>query len=131
MKKDLPESIKEVGFDFNWSNPKVWALTLPTEDIPIADLVWHFEYPFIWPLPDGYDEVTPNQVMDDPDTFKDEYQRTLDADISYPIDIMFWKNRWLILDGLHRLMKQYLNHAETVQVRKVPQSFIPQILKDL
>ena len=54
----------------------------------------------------------------------------MQADINYPIDIMFWKKRWLILDGLHRLMKQAIEGRQTVQVRKIPESAIPLITKE-
>lgn len=129
MKNNLPDIIHEVGFDFNWSNPKVWALDLPAEDMEISQLIWHFDYPFIWPIPEGRNSLTPYEVLKNPELFNDEYIRTINADISFPIDVMFWKEKWLILDGLHRLMKQYINGDQTVQVRKVPKSMVPLILK--
>lgn len=53
----------------------------------------------------------------------------MDSDISYPLDIMNWKGRWLLLDGLHRLAKHYLLNNKTIKVRKVPTEKIPNILK--
>ena len=50
------------------------------------------------------------------------------ADLSHPIDIMENKGRWLILDGLHRLMKATIQEESTVQVRKIPREKIPEIL---
>ncbi len=32
MKKVLPKIIQEVGFDFHWSERKVWKLNYPTEN---------------------------------------------------------------------------------------------------
>ena len=52
------------------------------------------------------------------------------ADLKYPIDIMENKGRWLILDGLNRLMKAYLLKMKTVKVRIIPRDKIPEILKD-
>ena len=130
MKQDLPTIIHEIGFDFNWRNQKVWALDVPAEEIPISELSWLLEHPFIWPIPAGYDKVTPHEVMRDPHKYPGEYERMQQADTKYPIDIMFWKNRWLILDGIHRLMKLSLEGAKTIQVRKIPQSAIPLIRDD-
>lgn len=130
MKYDLPAIIHEIGFDFNWNNSKVWQLDVPVEDMFIDELIWHFDYPFIWPIPDGHKEVTPRQVIEHPKKFPHEYQRTINADVSFPIDIMFCKNKWLILDGLHRLMKQASAGDKVVKVRKIPHSAIPQIRKD-
>ena len=68
--------------------------------------------------------------MDQPDNYPGEYRRTLQADTNWPIDIMRWRGRWVILDGLHRLMKQSLAGADTVRVRKIPTKAIPLILRN-
>lgn len=130
MSRELPDIIKEVGFDFSWDERKVWELNVPAEEMPIHELTWHFDVPFIWSKPDGYYDVNPSEVIDHPDQHPEEYERTMRADTAHPIDIMFWKKRWLILDGLHRLMKQAVQDAEVVQVRKIPESAIPLIRKD-
>ncbi len=126
MNKELPQIIKDVGFDFSWSEEKVWALNVPVEDMDIKELEWHFEIPF-WSTPNGFYDLTPNQVLDKPEIHKDEFERILKADINYPLDIMFWKNRWLLLDGLHRLVKLKQQNTETIKVRKIPVDFISKI----
>lgn len=128
--RQLPRIIQEVGFDFNWDEQKVWKLDVPTEEMPITELTWHFDVPFIWSKPGGYYDVNPSEVIESPDQYPEEYERTMQSDTNYPIDIMLWKKRWLILDGLHRLMKQAIQGKEVVQVRKIPESAIPQIVKD-
>ena len=65
--------------------------------------------------------------MTHPTRHPEEYARTMRADTSYPIDIMYNKNRWLILDGLHRLMKSVEAGATEVIVRKIPRERIPEI----
>lgn len=129
MKSHLPDIIKRVGFDFDWDERKVWELDYPTEEMPIAELVWHFDIPFLLSKPNGH-YVASRQVMDQPDKYPGEYRRTLQADTSWPIDIMSWRGRWVILDGLHRLMKQSLAGADTVRVRKIPTEAIPLILRN-
>lgn len=130
MSRELPAIIKEVGFDFSWDEQKVWTLDAPTEEMPIEELVWHFDIPFIWSKPDGYYDVTPNEVISHPEQYVEEYERTMQAETAYPIDIMFWKKRWLILDGLHRLMRQTIEGNDVVQVRKIPKTAIPLIIKE-
>lgn len=128
--RELPEIIKEVGFDFNWDERKVWELDAPTEEISIEELTWHFDIPFIWSKPDGYYDVNPSEVIEHPELHPEEYERTMLANTAHPIDIMFWRKHWLILDGLHRLMRQAIEGKEVVQVRKIPESAIPLIRKD-
>lgn len=127
---ELPDIIKEVGFDFSWDERKVWELDVPEEEMSIDELTWHFDVPFIWSKPNGYYDVNPREVIEHPDQHTEEYERTMQSDTNYPLDIMYWKERWLILDGLHRLMKQAIQGAESVRVRKIPKEAIPLILKD-
>ncbi len=122
----MPEIIKEVGFDFHWEEEKVWALDLPVEDMPITDLEWHFDIPF-WFLPGGYYDLKPREVIENPKKHLLEYGRTMASDLTYPLDIMYWKGRWLLLDGLHRLVKAYILGWKTIKVRKVPSESIPAI----
>ena len=126
--KVIPKIIKEVGFDFSWSDNKVWALDYPVEEILLSDLAWHFEIPF-WDFLDGNYNLSPNQVISDPVKFEVEYNRTMKADLSYPIDIMENKGRWLILDGLHRLVKAKILGQDKVSVRKIPRTDILKIKK--
>lgn len=125
-KRVIPNIIKEVGFDFHWEEEKVWALDLPVEDIPISDLEWHFDIPF-WFKQGGYYDLKPREVIENPKEHVWEYGRTMSADLTYPLDIMFWKGKWLLLDGLHRLVKAYVLGHKTVKVRKVPTDKIPLI----
>lgn len=123
-----PKIIQDVGFDFSWSEEKVWALDIPDEDMGITDLTWHFDLPF-WNKPGGYYDLKPNEVLANPGTYREEFARTMKADLSHPLDIMFWKNRWLLLDGLHRLVKAKNLGMEKVKVRKIDPKYIPLIKK--
>lgn len=102
--KKLPKIIKDVGFDFNWKEEKVWALDIPVKEMDIKKLEWHFEIPF-WNTPGGYYDLKPCDVLANPQKYKEEFKRTMKADLKHPLDIMFWKSKWLLLDGLHRLVK--------------------------
>ena len=59
--------------------------------------------------------------------YKEEYSRTMKADLSHPIDIMKNKGRWLVLDGLHRLVKLAILGEKKVKVRIIPREKIPEI----
>lgn len=125
--KEIPQIIKDVGFDFDWSEPKVWTLEVPTEEIGIDELTWHFDIPFLWE--NGIYNLKPQEVIDNPKAHREEYERAMKADTSHPIDIMENKGRWLILDGLHRLMKLYISGEKVIKVRKISREKIPEILE--
>jgi len=119
---DIPEVIKSVGFDFHWSEEKVWGLDIPVEQMDIKELIWHFDIPF-W----GHYQLKPIDVINNPSEYEEEYKRIMDSDLKYPLDIMFWKERWLLLDGLHRLTKASILGMKTINVRKIPQEDISKI----
>lgn len=127
MAEKIPQIIKDVGFDFNWAEEKVWALKIPVEEMDISELTWHFDIPFLWEK-DDYD-LKPQEVINNPEAHKSEYDRTMRASLAYPIDIMENKGRWLILDGLHRLMKASVLGMKKVRVRRVSRELIPKIVK--
>ena len=128
MPHKLPTMIKKVGFDFHWSNRKVWKVKAPVVEMSIKKLEWMFDIPFWW-TKGSYYNLSPNQVIANPKKYSYEYKRTMKADLKYPIDIMFYKGRWLILDGLHRLVKAKLLGMKVVKVRKIPKSKVRDILK--
>jgi hypothetical protein len=129
MKKDIPDIIKQVGFDFEWEEEKVWKLHVPVEEMDINELTWHFDIPFHWHGGQVY-ILKSKEVIDNPDKYKEEYERIMKAELKYPIDIMQNKGRWVILDGLHRLIKAYIQGSKLVRVRKIPRDMIPEITKD-
>ena len=119
--------IKDVGFDFDWSNEKVWRLDVPVTEMDIEELTWHFDVPFHRNEGVPY-ALTSREIIENPDKYAEEYERTMRSELKYPIDIMENKGRWLILDGLHRLMKAYIQGARRVNVRMIPREKISEIL---
>lgn len=126
MNEIIPKIILDVGFDFDWDEKKVWKLNIPVKTMPTGELTWHFEMPFLW-VNGGVYNLTPKEVINNPEKYPQEYQRTLKADLSHPIDIMENKGRWLILDGLHRLMLASIKGLMEVNVRIIPRNKISEI----
>ena len=120
-----------VGLDFgNWDDEKLWVLNVPTTKMDIAELLWHFSVPF-WPNDSGDRwTVTPWEAIHKEPGSTHEQAKIKKADLVYPIDILENKGKWLVLDGLHRLAKSYLQHQEKVTVRKIPRTRLPEILID-
>jgi hypothetical protein len=121
------ELIKEVGFDFDWDERKVWQLHEPVTTMHVSELDWHIDIPF-WDKNGGTYNLSPRDVINHPELHPIEYERILKSDSSHPLDVMENKGRWLLLDGLHRLTKQVLGGKEQVRVRIIPRSRIPEIL---
>lgn len=117
---------KEHSFDLPFwrDNNKLWALKVPVETIDISELLWIFNLPF-WEDGEGNIVITPREVMNNMDEFPYHKEKIKNCDTSYPLDIMKnKKGKWLTLDGLHRLVKLYLNHKKRIKVRKIPPELI-------
>jgi hypothetical protein len=126
MRKKKPDIIKEINFDFRWDNKKVWHLDEPVENMEISELDWLFDIP-LWHSPGGYYDFKPIWVIENPGKYPERYKRIMEANLDWPIDIMEWKGRWLLLDGLHRLTKAKILGRKKVKVRKIPKTRIPEI----
>lgn len=126
-RSDVPSIIKKVGFDFYWSNSKVWKVKAPVTKMPIQKLEFMFTLP-LWNNGNKRYALLPSEVIEHPEKHRTEYKRVIKADLRYPIDIMFNKGRWLILDGLHRLVKAKVLGYKTVKVRKIPYSKTKEIV---
>lgn len=127
---EWPEVIKEHGFDFRWDEEKVWVLDVPVEDMDVAELEWILDMPF-WTDGNAPYNLTAREVITSPEKYPEHKKRYEESDTNYPIDIMKnLKDKWLILDGLHRLVKLVIEGNAVVKVRKVSRDLIPQILKD-
>ncbi|HBK33982.1 TPA: hypothetical protein DEP34_02050 [Candidatus Uhrbacteria bacterium] len=118
-----------VGLDFgNWEEEKIWALDLPVVEMDIADLIWHFDAPF-WPSDHGERwAITPWDVIHEKEGTLNEQKNMEHADLKYPIDILQNKDRWLILDGIHRLAKSYKLGYSKVNVRMIPREKLSEII---
>ena len=134
MEKEIyvdPEH-KEHSFDLPFwrDNNKLWALEVPSEEMDINELTWMLDIPF-WEDEDGNIVITPNEVINNLDEYPYHKEKINNCDTSYPIDIMKnKKDKWAILDGLHRLVKMFLNNESKIIVRKIPPEMINLTAKD-
>jgi len=120
--------IDKEWFGFEWSDQKVWELDVEEETMALEQLEWHLDIP-LWEYQGQEYSVTPREVIREPDRHRRHFSKIIESDLSHPVDIMWWKSRWLILDGVHRLAKLVHEGANAVRIRKIPQSAIPSIKK--
>ena len=102
----MPEALREVFPPYRWQLAKLWELDLKVEPVEIADLVWMFDLP-LWQLEGERFRVTPHQVAETPMNFRAHYQRVMDADLDFPINLVAYRGRLVVLDGVHRLLKAH------------------------
>lgn len=116
----LPDSLRGVILDFRWDLDRLHALRLPVQEMPTADLGWHLELPF-WAADGRPFQVTPREVAADPDRHRQQWERTMAADLRHPLNGYLGSGgRVTILDGVHRLLQATLIRQPTVRIRILP-----------
>lgn len=123
-----PPELEPFFVHFDWDNQRLWTLELPVEDFCVEALRWHLALPW-WKGTAGWFTVRPADVLAEPRRYPDQYARTLNADVRYPLHVTMNDGRWTIMDGIHRLAKAALLELEVVPVRKVPRAAYPQIAR--
>lgn len=117
------EVVERYWYSIDWDVEALWALELPVEDFPVSELLWHLDVP-LWPADGVGYRLSPRRVIAAPEIHRVEFDRMRAADARYPIEITYHLERWMILDGVHRLLKAFVAGAETIRVRKVPRKFL-------
>jgi hypothetical protein len=87
----------------------------------VSQLEWLLELPW-WRGNGRAFAVSPLQVALSPDSYPDQYARTLKADLRRPLHVTPRARRWVVLDGIHRLLKAELQGLDKIRVKRLPQS---------
>lgn len=102
----MPDPVRAAFPPYRWQLEKLWELDLKVEPVETADLIWMFDLP-LWQLDGDRFKVTPNQVAATPMNYRAHYQRVMDADLDFPINLVAYRGRLVVLDGVHRLLKAH------------------------
>lgn len=124
MRKDLPSIIEKVWYAFDWNAEDLWALDLKAEPFPLARLEWMLDIP-AFPFEERPYVLAPRDVLRQPTRYHVEYRRVVEASLVFPIEITWLRGRWVILDGVHRMMKAHEAQHTQIMVRKVPRRLLP------
>jgi hypothetical protein len=125
----VPAELHGVLCDFVWDADKLRRLPLLVDTATVDSLRWHLDLPY-WRHDGKPFQITPAQVKADPARYREQYQRTMAADLSYPLDLLFRSDRWVILDGVHRLLKADVLGLSQIGVRPLPAAMLPLILQE-
>lgn len=120
-----PDSIN-IGFHADES--KLWAVDIPVEEIPISEIEYNLDIPYL--EKEGTDDwnLTIRMLINNLEKEPTHAEKVKKADLQYPIDIYLHKDKWILLDGVHRLAKAVLKGQERIKVRRVSEK-IAQITK--
>lgn len=121
---DIPPPLRGWLLPIDWARERLWALDLPHRRLAIEKLRWHLDLP--WWRHDGvWFQVTPREFLAHPAAHPEHADRVANADLTYPLHVVLRRQRWLILDGIHRLVKaQLLGLTEVVVAPLTPMDIV-------
>lgn len=119
---EVPPELVGIVLDVEWDRDRLHALELPAEAVAIEELRWQLDLRW-WKHDERHFAVAPNEVRADRARYARQWERTLAADLAYPIHLVETApSRWTILDGVHRLLKaDVLMHSHVRAVRVPPE----------
>ncbi len=101
---EIPSALGRWLVPIEWDRERLWALDLPRGRLQLDELRWHFDLPW-WRHDSVWFQVTPREFLADPTGHPEHADRVANADLCYPLHIIRRRERWLILDGIHRLAR--------------------------
>jgi hypothetical protein len=125
--RKMPPVMQALLPNVMWDREKLHQLVVPVSELPLASLRWQLDLPW-WRDGDRRFAVTPNQVRHDPERHAVHWRRILDADLAFPIDLL-QRERLVILDGVHRLLKADILEMSTVPVRVLDEARFAEIVE--
>lgn len=97
-----------------WKLDRLWCLQLPVRRLGVEQFAWLLDLP-LWQRDGVRFQVTPRQVLDDPDGFPDHLRRVMDSDLAHPIHAVGHNGRRVVLDGFHRLAKATIERRSQIE----------------
>ena len=119
-----PKILTDAGLSMFVDTVKLRELPLPVSEIDIDQLLWHFDMP-VWSK-DGTDgwNLTPWEAIRKESGSTIHQKRIEDADFSYPLVATEYNSKMVILDGVHRLAKMYMQGEKIIKAKIIPTEYL-------
>lgn len=123
----LPDSVIAVMAGFWWDDDRIRALALPVEAVPFAELEWGLDVSF-WSDGRKPFSVRGRDLLENPDRYPEHRRRVHWSDLKHPLTLYEKEERWIILDGYHRLVKSAREGRTELPVVRLPEAAVPGVL---
>lgn len=129
MPKSVPDFLKDHILSFNWDVRKVWVLEAEVVYVPFSEFAYLLELPLWSSVPKRglLFDISPMDVIRDPKVSSYQAQRLRETELRYPIDVLVANEKRWILDGVHRIAKNFVLNSSVLAVRFHDESIIPNI----
>ena len=111
----VPAQLRPWLLPIEWQPERLWSLDLPRTRLAIEELGWHLQLPW-WRHDGRWFAVSPRDVQARPHAYPEHAERIVNADLAFALHVVRRRDRWLVLDGIHRLTKAEILGYEVVEV---------------
>jgi hypothetical protein len=129
VSKVIPKILSDHILPFNWDVRIVWSQHAEISRLPFSDFHYLLDLPLWSSVPNRgmLFDISPREVISFPQRSPHQYSRVLKASIEFPIDLIYYREKRWILDGVHRLAKLSLLKVDFVDSRIHSEAVIPHI----
>ncbi len=126
-----PQILTDAGYEIYCDTKKLRELDVPVVDFAIEELLWNFDLP-LWEK-DGTDDwnLTPREVINKIPSSSTHQQRIIEADLQFPILLTEKNGKWLVIDGVHRLVKAFEARHKTIRAKIFTAEQIKQLFSSI
>lgn len=117
----------EIDIPYKFKDTLLYDIDLPVEDVLIDSLVNNMDICYLERERTDDWNLSPRELIANFATEKTHARRVEAVDLSFPICIYFYKDRWIILDGVHRYVKAVMADTKTINVKKIPEDTISKL----
>lgn len=117
MENKRPKILTDTGYEIYCDTKKLREVDLPIIDFEIDKLIWNFDLP-LWEK-DGTDDwnLTPWDVINKIEGSIEHQEKVKQADLRFPILLLNKNGKWLVIDGVHRLVKAFQANNKTIKAK--------------
>ena len=124
MSRYPPSILTDAGLSLFANTLELRESSFPIVQIPIEELTWHFDMP-VWEKDETDDwNLAPRDVIEGKDGSVTHRARIEKADTSFPLIVTKYAERYVILDGIHRLVKRYEHGERVVNAKVIPIEYL-------
>ena len=118
---------KEIDIGFKLNDTDLYSLDLPIEKVLISEIIYNTDIPYL--EKEGTDDwnLSPRELIKNWDREITHSKRVEKADLSYPILLYSFKDKWIILDGVHRFTKALMRGNKTILAKRVSDNIIEKL----
>ena len=118
---------------FEWSNKKLWKLNLETTSMPIDNFYWMLKGFKVDPFNREHNSLhteTLEVVLNHPQKYSEYHNDIEKCNLFYPIHIFYndYCDKYIILDGVHRFCKLFLQDKKNLKVKLVEKKHLKKII---